>query len=329
MNARFVAVADPLVRTQTGALTGPHPQRADKVRRMVTKGQRMNFFLTGGTGNIGKAVLEQAINAGHTVTALARSDASADALAVAGVTPVPGDLATPEAWMPLATQADCFIHLANSFDDRMAFTEPQLIESLAAQTAHRTSPLRLLYTGGCWLYGATHNGVAHESSPFNPPVAFRWAADAQQMLATLPGLACAVIHPAMVYDEQGGVFSRYLKALRQGRPPAIWGSKSTRWPLVHRADAAAAYLLLAADDQTGAFNIVAEQGVPAEDITDILRTQAGIKAPAAVLPEKWVLSRHGPGAHGPMLDQQMRSTRMGDLGWQPAYPDFRTLTYAI
>lgn len=290
----------------------------------------MHIFLTGGTGTIGSAVLRQAVAARHDVTALVRSTDSAATVSVAGASALLGDIAAPEAWMPTAARADVLIHLAATFDDRMATTERHLIDHLAQYTAQRENPLRLLYTGGCWLFGQTGNAVAHEASPLRPIAAFDWAVTALAALKDVPNLSFAVLHPAMVYAETGGVFSRMITALRAHRPAPIWGAEQTRWPLVHVDDAARAYLLLAhKPTATGTYNIVAEQGVPVGDIAATLGAQAGVKARPAVLPRKWVLARHGAWAEGPMLDQNMKSTRMADLGWEPTHRDYSALTYAF
>jgi len=230
--------------------------------------------------------------------------------------------------MGTAVQADVFIHLASTFDADMARIEPVLFASLSAHLQTRPQPLRLLYTGGCWLFGETRNAVADEASPLRPIPAFEWAAQAIAELDKIPNLSCAVMHPAMVYSDTGGVFSRMITALRAGRPAPIWGGDHTRWPLVHRDDLAAAYLLLATTPSaTGTFNIVAEKGVPVGEIAETLATAAGVKARPAVLPAKWVRARHGPWSEGPMLDQQMRSARMDTLGWSPVHTDYSTRPY--
>lgn len=289
----------------------------------------MHIFITGATGLIGSAIMAQAVGSKHAITALVRSEAHVKLMTQMGVTPIQGDIADPAPWIAQAAGADCFIHLANSFDARMADTEPRLLAALAAHVAHRRTPLRLLYTGGCWLYGETRNAVATEVSPLRPIAAFEWAARAIATLENTAGLSTAILHPAMVYDEGGGAFARMLTALRAKRPAPIWGSSDIRWPLLHSFDAGSAYLTLAQHTATGPFNIVAEQGVPTGEIARVLHQQAGVKTRPAILPRKYALMRHGPMAEGPMLDQQMASRRMAELDWTPQKSDFAALTYDL
>ena len=52
----------------------------------------MRIFMTGASGYIGSVVAEKAVEQGHTVVGLARSQASQEKLRKLGVTPLPGDL---------------------------------------------------------------------------------------------------------------------------------------------------------------------------------------------------------------------------------------------
>src|SRR4051812_35252406 len=76
----------------------------------------MRVFITGGTGLIGSTVVSELLGNGHTVLALARSDASARAVEAAGAEPLRGGLADLDALRAGAAQADGVIHLAFSND---------------------------------------------------------------------------------------------------------------------------------------------------------------------------------------------------------------------
>ncbi len=76
----------------------------------------MRVFVTGASGWIGSALVPELIGAGHEVTGLARSDASAAALTGAGARVHRGDLDDPGGLRGAAGASDGVIHLAFSAD---------------------------------------------------------------------------------------------------------------------------------------------------------------------------------------------------------------------
>src|SRR5580692_11624260 len=96
----------------------------------------MHVFVTGGTGLIGSAVVTELLGNGHTVIALARSDASALAAEAAGAQTLRGGLADLDSLHAGVAQADGVVHLAfaNDFSSPNALAQAVAEESAALAT---------------------------------------------------------------------------------------------------------------------------------------------------------------------------------------------------
>lgn len=289
----------------------------------------MKVLILGGTGSIGTAVTQELIRHGHDVTGLSRSELSDRKLERMGARPLRGDLRAPGPWVREAARTDGLIQLAATFEDDMGEADTAAVTAILQQAALRPEPLRMIYTGGCWLYGATGSQIADETSPMRPIKPFAWMQKNARLVLASPDISAAVIHPALVYHEDGGAFSRYLAAASEAKPFEIWGSISTRWPLIQREDLARAYrLLLENPDLSGHFNASAQDGVPVAEITREIARRRGHDGGYVVRSLKHVLCKYGSWAEGPTLDQQMGSEKLRRLtGWQPRFSSFHTAQF--
>lgn len=285
----------------------------------------MQVFILGGTGTIGTAVVAELVSRNHQVLALSRSERSDELLISAGATPFRGDLSKPDHWADTAVSSDAIIQAAATFGEDMGDVDAKAMKALAQASETRTEPTRLIYTGGCWLYGETGDEIAMEDRPFDPLPSFSWIVTPAQMLLNAPKLRTAVVHPAMVYDmRDGGVFHRFLSAAKAGQRIEIWGSEATRWPLIESSDLARVYCdLVERSDLVGYFNAVAEEGVTVGRIASVISEAYGSPTEPIIRTADEVVKENGAWAKGPTIDQQMSALKLQSAAdWQPQITDF-------
>jgi nucleoside-diphosphate-sugar epimerase len=285
----------------------------------------MKVLLLGGTGSIGTAVLLALRLRGHAVLALARSARAQQAVAALGAQALPGDLRQPEAWIAALDGVDAVIHAAGDFEADAAAVGARLLAAVLGRlaTPARAVPASYLHTGGCWLYGATGDRIATEDTPLQPPAAWAWSAAQIDQVRRAPGLRGLVIHPAMVYERDGGVLAMFRDDLQTGGRIRVYGSEAVRWPMVHRADIGALYVLALERGTAGAcYNGAAVDSVPVGALARAMARRAGKEPAPLVRPVAEAVARWGDWARGYALDQRMSGERTGrELGWQPRHRD--------
>ena len=284
----------------------------------------MRVLVLGGTGSIGAPVVRALVGRGHDVVALARSDRSAARAAGLGANPVAGDIATPERWRQALPPLDAVIHLACDFDGTMADVDRRLLDGLLPHLAAQPNQATFIYTGGCWLFGATGDDVASEQAPFRPLPAFAWMVSHLQRVLETEGVAPIVIHPAMVYEPAAGVFAQFVAEARQRRAIRVVGGEHVRWPLVHREDIANLYVLaLERGTSRTSYIGAAIPGFPVGRIARAIAQRFGLRdhAPQTVSADA-IAAELGDWARGRAMDQQLSGEKARrELGWTPVHLD--------
>jgi nucleoside-diphosphate-sugar epimerase len=283
----------------------------------------MRVFVLGGTGSIGSAVVQVLQERGHKVLALGRSSEACQLLREAGAIPIDGNMRDPMKWVDIVDNVDGVIQAAAVWGNEMGDVDCRAVEVLLEAMRHRDSAKSFVYTGGCWLYGETGDVVATEKTPLNPIASFAWAIPAMQMILSASHVRGMVIHPAMVYERNGGVFRHFFEDAKQLGYIRVIGGEHVRWPLVHRMDLAGLYVLMIEKGKQGdVYNAAAIEGVSVGAIVRTIANRLGIKTKPIVCDVERAMSSLGNWAEGYALDQQMSGRKaMAELGWYPEHTD--------
>jgi nucleoside-diphosphate-sugar epimerase len=285
----------------------------------------VRVFVLGGTGVIGSAVVQELIARGHEVFALARSHQASAKLGKFGATPIAGDIETPEPWATSLPQIDAVIHAACDFSSDMGATDRRLLDVLLPVLGAQPKKVRFLYTGGCWLYGATGDALATEATPFRPLPAFAWMVPQLERILASPKVDGIVIHPAMVYAVAGGgVFRRFANEAIERETVRVVGSEDVRWPLVQCEDLARLYALALEHAPAGSSYIgAAIEGFAVGRIARAFAARRGTRdlSPQIISADE-IATEFGEWARGYALDQQLSGARArAELGWRPRHLD--------
>jgi nucleoside-diphosphate-sugar epimerase len=284
----------------------------------------LNVLALGGTGVIGSAVVRELVARGHDVVGLARSDAAAAKLTQSGATAINGDITAPAPVVAALPRLDAVIHMACDFASDMAAIDRRLLDALLPALAGQKQCVRFIYTGGCWLFGATGAAAATEASPFDPLPAFAWMVPHLERVLAAPGIDGVVVHPAMVYAGADGVFSRFAREAAECDAIRIVGSEAVHWPLVHRDDLATLYALALERAPSGESYIGASvEALAVGRIARAFARRFGTKRrePEIISPET-IAAELGEWARGRALDQRLSGAKARrELGWQPAHLD--------
>ncbi len=294
----------------------------------------MRVFVTGASGWIGSAVVPELIGAGHQVTGLARSDASAAALIAAGAQVHRGSLDDLDSLRSGAAASDGVIHLAFKHDiafsgdfQGAADADRRAIETFGQALADSDRPF-LIASG---TLGLAPGRVGTERDGLGPdPVskapiggAHTRMANAQMTLSLADrGVRSSVVRlpPTVHGDGDNGFLATIVGVARDKGVSGYIGDGANRWPAVHRLDAAHLFRLALEKAPAGsALHAIADEGVPIRDIAEVIGRHLDLPV-VAISPENagehfaWLASFLA-------VDSPASSTLTRELlGWQPTQP---------
>lgn len=278
----------------------------------------MKVFVTGASGFVGSAVVQELLKAGHQVRGLARSDESARELEAAGAEVFRGSIDDPESLTRGATDVDGVIHTAYNHNfaeyEQAGQTDEQAIRALGKALAGTNKPL--IATSG--LAGLAQGRPSTEDDTPGPSP--RRSEPAALALVAQGVQAMVVRLAASVHDAGDHGFVPYLIQVARDKGKAAYiGAGLNHWPAVHRLDAAHLYRLALENGEAGArYHGVGDQGITLREIAEEIGRH--LHVPVVSITTEEAADHFGWMARFAGLDMlatnQLTQER---LGWHPTY----------
>lgn len=283
----------------------------------------MRVFVTGATGFIGTALVQELINNGHQVLGLARSEASAQKLAAAGAEVHLGDIENLDSLRSGAANADGVIH-AGFIHDFTRFAEVCQADKMAIETIGEIlagSDRPFIVTSGTAIVSPGLLALEDVKPPVNPawPRASEQTADAVSDL----GIRAATIRLAPSVHGEGdlhGFIPMLVNIARQKGVSAYIGEGLNCWNAVHRLDAVQLFRLALENAKPKArYHAVGDEAITVRSIAEAIGKQLGLPA-VSITPEEaaehfgWFAQMAGIDC--PASSQWTRQ----QLNWQPTHP---------
>jgi len=280
----------------------------------------MRVFVTGASGWIGSAVTAELIAAGHEVTGLARSDASAAAVAAAGARVQRGDLTDLDSLRAGAEGADGVIHTAYIHDFSI-MEQAAAVDYAAVQTFGdllEGSDRPLVIASG--ILGA----VSVETDRPEPDTAPtpRLRTEHEVLGYGERGIRSSAVRLAPTVHGEGdhGFIAALVGIDREKGSAGYVGDGTSHWPAVHRLDAAHLFRVALEEAPAGTvLHAIGEEGVRMLDIAETIGR--GLDLPTASIAPEDAVDHFGWLGRFLALDSTASSAITQErFGWKPTHP---------
>lgn len=293
----------------------------------------MKVFVTGGTGAIGRHAVPALVQAGHSVTALARTPAKAEQLRQQGATPAEVSLFDRTGLADVFRDRDAVVNLTSAMPSMIRFilsrrlreNDRVRIEGSAAvvDAALAVEVPRLLQESVVMIYPDRGSQWIDEGVP---PDVYRLsranlAAEANANRFSDRGGTAVVLRLGFFYGPGARHSEQFLEIARRHIVPVL-GPPNSYVSSIHMRDAGAA-VVAALSTPAGVYNVVDDEPLTKRDYAAAIAAAAGKAA--------WI---RGPGRLALLLGDRLtsltRSLRVtnarfrAETDWAPEHPNARS-----
>ncbi|MDK2384492.1 MAG: NAD-dependent epimerase/dehydratase family protein [Candidatus Korarchaeota archaeon] len=278
----------------------------------------MKVLVTGGSGFIGRSVLEELLLRGHDVISL---DLIEPSIAVPFVV---GDIRDFETLRNAARGVNAIIHLAAIVSAVEAMEKPldtfrTNVEGTlnVAETARRENA-KVVYAGSVAVYGEPKSLPVSEDHPVHPTNIYGSTKLAGESILLgysgsygLPVTSLRffnVYGPHMKPGPYAGVIYKFLERLKGGKPLRIEGDGKQTRDFVYVGDVARAVVLALESDATGVYNVGTGREISILELARLLFSLTGMDTGLEFAPPR----------PGDIRRSRADISKIRRLGWEPS-----------
>ena len=253
----------------------------------------MSTLVTGGSGVVGRALLEQLVTRGRQVRALVRSEGAAATVASLGVVPVRGDILNYSSLAEAMEGCEVVYHVAGS--NEMCLRDPAVLfrvnvdgsrNTLRAATA--AGVRRMVYTSSATTLGEERRSVGDEWAPhrgwfLSSYERSKYEAE-QMLLSERSDVERVVVNPSSVQGpgRASGTGKLFLDLIN-GRIPAVVDS---RFSIVDIKDCARGHILAELNGVDGERYVLSGFTLSTREAVGLLEDVTGLRLGLPTLPRR-------------------------------------------
>ncbi len=240
----------------------------------------MKVFVTGGSGYIGKYLLEQLVEHGHEIKALTRQSS----IKVKDVENINGDILKPESFISALDEVDAVFHNAAYVMDWGKKSDFYKINiegtKNIAEACNEKGVGKIIYTSSAGVYGFPNiKEEITENFPKDPLNAYQMSKlKGENVLKKYKNIEISTIRPPLILGGNGHTGKVIMEKIEQGKMTYV-GSGNHYISLVHPNDVSQCLrLALENNEESNIFNVVSFV-CTIKELFDEIAHQLGVESP--------------------------------------------------